>query len=113
MKKSIKHALFSGLLLPGLGQLKNGDKIKAFVFFFLVIVIVGGFTYSIGTVMSSYFKALLNIETMGDTRSILGTYLTAVMKSFVYWGLAGSLVWGISALDAYLVANRKWGDKED
>jgi hypothetical protein len=113
MKKSIKHALYSGLLLPGIGQWKNGDKIKAYIFILFVVLIVGGFTYSMVVIMSGYFKALMNLEGVMDPTAIIRTHLTAIMKSFVYWGLAGAIIWAASGLDAYLVAKKKWGDAED
>ncbi len=116
MKLPIKRAILSGVIIPGLGQFKNGDKLKGAIYLLAALLVVAGLLTKTGYIFSDYFKAVAAYAdpmTASSPAVEVKTFLGNLMKTFLVWGLAGLLVWGASAGDAYFSAKRKYGDIDE
>lgn len=111
MKQSIKGALLSGLIFPGLGQVLLGVKKRGWLlvlttFFFLAAIVV-----------TATQKALVILETLGDEgkpldmESITEAATRASTPSgtavFNFFLLALLLCWLFSIVDAYRIGARQ------
>jgi hypothetical protein len=101
MKINIKALLLSALLLPGIGQLYKGDKIKGALFLVLVHIFL----------LSALFVVLKKMGGLLRTARVSGPeeamkLLDVITRTSpeVGWLLAGfTLLWGVSVVDAALV----------
>lgn len=115
MKIPLKRALLSVLVLPGLGQYRNGQKIKGIVFFVFVVIIVTGYLTQIAFLFSDYFASIISLSdpaSMVNPKETVKTFHYGLIKSTAFWGIAGLIVWISSGVDAYMVAIRLYGDVE-
>ena len=55
------NAMFSSWILPGLGQINNGQKAKGAIFIALAVIIIVGLLVHFAAVMMDYFKAVGDI----------------------------------------------------
>ena len=116
MKLPIKRALLSGIVIPGLGQFKNGDKLKGAIYLLASLLVVAGFLYKIAFIFSDYFQAMASFADPAFNASPniqISVFFKNLMRTFLVWGAAGFLVWGASAADAYYSAKRKFGNIEE
>ena len=116
MKLAVKRALLSAVIYPGLGQIKNGQKIKGVIFMVVATALVVALLYKFGVMMGDYFRTIQSFaDPAGDfslQRSIF-TFWGRMLKVFAFFLFMGLIVWGAAGLDAYLSAKRKWGDVDD
>lgn len=95
---NFKAFLLSAFLLPGIGQLYKGDKVKGMVFLVLVNIFLLGSVFVVMRKMGAFLltakvsgagEALQLLEKMNRTSPEIG------------WMLAGFvMIWGVSAADA-------------
>lgn len=115
MKKATKRALMSLLVLPGLGQIQNGQKIKGIVFMVVVIGLLAGFCVNIYDVMKVYFDSLLNFtspESMQSSMEVMKNFLGGMSKAMMVWIFPALIIWAGSGIDAYFCAKKIYGKDE-
>lgn len=98
MKINIKAMLLSAFLLPGIGQLYKGEKLKGAVFLLLVNLFL---LLALAVVMKNMGSFLLTARTAGVDEAL--KVLDGITRSSpeVGWLLAGfALIWGIAVVDA-------------
>lgn len=105
MPINIKAMLLSAFLLPGIGQLYKGEKVKGAVFLMLVNIFLLAALFIVLRKMGSFLvtarlagpqEALRLLETITRTSPEIG------------WLLAGfSLLWGVAVIDAAKPAREK------
>ena len=110
MRQSIKAALLSGLIFPGVGQIKLGYKKRGGLY----IVVMGVFLYLMfREIMQQAYAIIAKMQKSGqplDIESISNT--TSNMASFsdnVYMNsllLCLIVIWIIAIIDAYLLGNK-------
>jgi len=98
MKINIKAMLLSALLLPGIGQLYKGEKIKGAVFLVLVNIFLLAALFLVMKKMGSF---LLTARVSGPEEAL--KLLDTITRSSpeIGWLLAGfTLLWGVAVVDA-------------
>jgi hypothetical protein len=98
MKINIKAMLLSAFLLPGIGQLFKGEKIKGAVFLVLVNMFVLAALFLVMKKMGSF---LLTARVAGPEEAL--KLLDTITRSSpeIGWLLAGfTLLWGFAVVDA-------------
>jgi hypothetical protein len=98
MKINIKAMLLSALLLPGIGQLYKGEKVKGAVFLVLVNIFLLAALFIVLKKMGGF---LLTARVAGPEEAL--KLLDAITQSSpeIGWLLAGfALLWGAAAVDA-------------
>lgn len=111
MKQSLKGALLSGLVIPGLGQVVLGAKKRGGLLIMTAVVCFGAL------VVSATQKALRILGTLGDegkplnmqTISEAATQASTTSGTTVFnlFFLALILCWLFSIIDAYRIGARK------
>jgi hypothetical protein len=110
MKKSVKAALLSGLLLPGAGQIWLKHWARGVILIAATLASLAAVVVKVG---QQAFAILERIEAEGgaiDLVAIMNTaHISSVSDSSVkYASLAVLAIWIVGIVDAYLL-----GDKED
>jgi len=98
MKINIKAMLLSALLLPGVGQLYKGEKIKGAVFLVLVNIFLLAALFLVMKKMGSF---LLTARVSGPEEAL--KLLDTITRSSpeIGWLLAAfTLLWGVAVVDA-------------
>ena len=98
MKVNFKAFLLSAFLLPGIGQLYKGDKVKGVIYLLLVNIFLLGSVFIVMKKMGSF---LLTARISG-TREAL-QLLEGINRTSpeIGWLLAGfAMIWGAAAVDA-------------
>jgi hypothetical protein len=98
MKINIKAMLLSALLLPGIGQLYKGEKVKGAVFLVLVNIFLLAALFIVLKKMGGF---LLTARVAGPEEAL--KLLDAITRSSpeIGWLLAGfTLLWGAAVVDA-------------
>lgn len=116
MNLAWKRALLSGLVLPGLGQYQNGQKIKGIIYFALVFIVVVGYVSQIGFLFSDYMQSILSLSDPASTvypKEAVKTFFYGLLKCTAFWGIIGLIVWVSSGIDAHRVAIRKYGNVDE
>jgi TM2 domain-containing membrane protein YozV len=92
MHKNIKAALLSAFILPGMGQLYKGEKIKGGIFLLLVniflltalfIVMKGMGSFLLTAKLSGSAEALKVLETIQQQSPLINWLLTAFMALWI------------------------------
>ena len=104
MRKSLKSALCSALVVPGLGQVINGDLKKG------GLILAGVFVLFVAGVVKLY-QLIRDLMNAGETHgSESGPMAEALGRQdfFVLWLLAAAfvLLWLYSVVDAYLTGRK-------
>ena len=117
MKTPLKRALYSALILPGLGQWNNQQKIKGLLFMGAAIFVVGGLLWQFAGFFSEYFKAigqLANPEFIEPPTQALKNVLLKMLTAMAFWTALAVVIWTASGLDAYYTARRMTdGEREE
>lgn len=98
MQINIKAMLLSAFVLPGIGQLYKGDRIKGAVFLVLVNVFLLASLFIVLKKMGSF---LVTARISGPQEAL--NLLDSITKSSpeIGWLLSGfTLLWGIAVVDA-------------
>lgn len=98
MPTNLKAALLSALLLPGIGQLYKGEKLKGAVFLVLVNIFLLAALFLVLKKMGSF---LVTARLSGPEEAL--KLLDTITKSSpeIGWLLAAfALVWGVAVVDA-------------
>ena len=104
MKINIKAMLLSALLLPGIGQLYKGEKLKGVVFLVMVNIFLLAALFLVLKKMGSF---LLTARLSGPDEAL--KLLDTITRSSPEcgWLLAGfTLLWTVAVVDAAKVKNR-------
>ena len=98
MKTTIKAALLSAFLLPGIGQLYKGEKVKGAIFLILVNIFLLAALFIVLRKMGTF---LLTARLSGPEEAL--RLLDSITRSSpeIGWLLAAfALLWGIALVDA-------------
>lgn len=98
MKVNFKAFLLSAFLLPGIGQLYKGDKVKGGIYLLLVNFFLLG---SVFVVMKKMGSFLLTARISGPAEAL--RLLEGINRTSpeIGWMLAGFvMIWGAAAVDA-------------
>jgi len=98
VKISIKALLLSAFVLPGIGQLYKGEKIKGAIFLVLVNIFLMAALFIVLRKMGSF---LVTARISGPQEAL--ALLDTITKNSpeIGWLLSGfTLVWGIAVVDA-------------
>lgn len=117
MKENIKAALLSGLVLPGLGQIFRGRRLKGGILVLLVTVLLLAALF----VLASVFRDLLHAARLagGMDGAMLAERLRAWAPSALLMGIAFLCLWCYAVADALLdsgkgkEASTEMGEKEN
>ena len=104
MTLHIKAMLLSAFLLPGIGQLYKGEKLKGAVFLVLVNMFLLAALFLVMKKMGSF---LLTARVAGPDEAL--KLLDTITRSSpeIGWLLAGfTLLWGFAVVDAAIVKKR-------
>jgi hypothetical protein len=104
MTLHIKAMLLSAFLLPGIGQLYKGEKLKGAVFLVLVNMFLLAALFLVMKKMGSF---LLTARVAGPEEAL--KLLDTITRSSpeIGWLLAGfTLLWGFAVVDAAIVKKR-------
>jgi hypothetical protein len=98
MKLNIKAMLLSAFLLPGIGQLYKGEKVKGAVFLVLVNIFLLAALFVVLKKMGN-FLLTARVSGPGEAMKLLDTITRNSPETG--WLLAGfALIWGIAVIDA-------------
>lgn len=98
MKINIKAALLSAFLLPGIGQLYKGEKVKGAVFLVLVNIFL---LASLFLVLKKMGRFLVTARISGPQEALKLLDSITASSPEIGWLLAGfALLWGIAVVDA-------------
>jgi hypothetical protein len=98
MTRNIKALLLSAFLLPGMGQLYKGEKVKGAVFLVLVNIFL---LASIFIVLKKMGAFLLTARISGREEALKLLENITASSPEIGWLLAGfALLWGASVIDA-------------
>lgn len=98
MRMNLKAMLLSAFVLPGIGQLYKGEKVKGAVFLVLVNIFLLASLFIVLRKMGSF---LLTARISGPQEALV--LLDSITKSSpeIGWLLSGfTLLWGIAVVDA-------------
>jgi len=105
MKKYILSPLCSAFIVPGLGQILNGQLKKGTVILVLVFIFIIGFTIIIAFIILPYVNQYglhLTLQE-GLTRVLSEKNITPLLFLFVFF----AFIWLYSVLDAFLIGIKK------
>jgi len=109
MNKSVKALLLSAFLLPGMGQLYKGEKVKGAVFLVLVNIFL---LASIFIVLKKMGAFLLTVRISGREEALKLLESITTSSPEIGWLLAGfAILWGASVVDAAMSPRKP--DKKD
>ena len=114
MKKAVAHGLMSGLVLPGMGQIRNGQKTLGVVLAMIALAIFCGSIIHFGFVITDYAKQVGNFADpsyMGNTRAAITMLFKNIMKVLMLWIVPLIGVFVFSGIQAYQYA-KKLEEKE-
>src|SRR5512142_2819269 len=98
MKIDIKPMLLSAFLLPGIGQLYKGEKIKGAIFLVLVNIFL---LASLFIVLKKMGNFLLTARLSGPQEALKLLDSITASSPEIGWLLAGfALLWGVAVVDA-------------
>lgn len=98
MRINIKPLLLSAFLLPGIGQLYKGEKIKGAVFLVLVNIFLLASLFIVLKKMGSF---LVTARISGPQEALKLLDSITASSPEIGWLLAGfALLWGIAVVDA-------------
>lgn len=98
MKVNFKAFLLSAFLLPGIGQLYKGDKVKGGIYLVLVNIFLLGAVFIVLKKMGS-FLLTARISGTGEALQLLEQINRTSPE--IGWLLAGfAMIWGAAAVDA-------------
>lgn len=104
MKINIKAMLLSAFLLPGIGQLYKGEKVKGGIFLVLVNIFMLAALFVVMRKMGS-FLVTAQVSGVGEAAKLLDS-MTASSPE-IGWLLTGfALLWGIAVVDAAKVSTK-------
>lgn len=98
MTRNIKALLLSAFLLPGMGQLYKGEKVKGAIFLVLVNIFL---LASIFIVLKKMGAFLLTARISGKEEALVLLERITASSPEIGWLLAGfAFLWGASVIDA-------------
>jgi TM2 domain-containing membrane protein YozV len=98
VKLNVKALLLSALLLPGIGQLYKGEKVKGGIFLLLVNIFLLAAVFVVIRKMGS-FLLTARLSGPGEALKLLDNITQSSPE--IGWLLAGfALLWGVAAVDA-------------
>lgn len=98
MSIRIKAVLLSALVLPGLGQLYKGDKVKGALFIILANIFL---LLALWLVLRGMGSFLLTARTTGTSAAMQTLETIRQNSPEIGWLLAGlSVLWGVAVVDA-------------
>ena len=108
MKKIILSPVCSALIIPGLGQVINGNLKKGMVLLAMVFLLFLGAALKLVFFVQSYVNRpeIASHQTPGD----LKTLQLEVLSSLVYFIVAFAMIWIYSVVDAFWTGKKQ--DKE-
>ena len=108
MKKIILSPVCSALIIPGLGQVINGNLKKGMVLLAMVFLLFLGAALKLVFLAQSYVNRpeIASHQTPGD----LKTLQLEVLSSLVYFIVAFAMIWIYSVADAFWTGKKQ--DKE-
>ena len=108
MKKIILSPVCSALIIPGLGQVINGNLKKGMVLLAMVFLLFLGAALKLVFLVQSYVNRpeIASHQTPGD----LKTLQLEVLSSLVYFIVAFAMIWIYSVVDAFWTGKKQ--DKE-
>lgn len=111
VKENIKAALLSGLVLPGLGQILRGRRVKGGILLLLVTVLL----IAAMLVLASLFQDLLHASRLagGMDGAVLAERLRARAPSALWMGIAFLCLWCYAVADALLDSGKGEGAETD
>jgi hypothetical protein len=107
VKLHIKALLLSAFVLPGIGQLYKGDKVKGAVLLVLVNIFLLAALFTVLRKMGSF---LVTARISGPQEAL--NLLDGITKSSpeIGWLLTGfALLWGVAVVDAAMPTRQKPG----
>jgi len=109
MNKNIKALLLSAFLLPGMGQLYKGEKVKGAIFLLLVNIFV---LASIFIVLKKMGAFLLTAKISGRDEALKLLESITASSPEIGWLLSGfAILWVASVVDAAISSKKQ--DKID
>ena len=105
MKKYILSPLCSAFIVPGLGQVLNGQLKKGIVILVLVFIFIVGFTISLAFIIMPYvhqYGLSLNLQE-GLARALSEKEITPLLFLFILL----AFIWLYSVLDAFWIGIKK------
>ena len=109
MNKNIKALLLSAFVLPGIGQLYKGEKVKGAVFLILVNIFLFA---SIFIVLKKMGAFLLTARISGREEALKLLESITASSPEIGWLLAGfAILWGVGVVDAAMPL-KKQDDRE-
>jgi len=108
MKKSILSPICSALIIPGLGQVINGNLKKGMVLLALVFLLFMGAALKLVFFVQSYIThtEITSHRMPGDMK----TFQVEDFSSLIYFLVAFAMIWIYSVLDAFWTGKKQ--DKE-
>jgi len=108
MKKSILSPICSALIIPGLGQVINGNLKKGMVLLALVFLLFVGAALKLVFIVQTYITRpeLTSHRMPGDIK----TFQIEDFSSLFYFIFAFAMIWIYSVLDAFWTGKKQ--DKE-
>jgi hypothetical protein len=105
MNINIKAVLLSAFILPGIGQLYKGEKVKGAVFLVLVNILL---LASIFIVMKKMGSFLLTARISGSEEALKLLESITASSPEIGWLLSGfAVLWGVSVVDAAISAKKQ------
>lgn len=110
MRLHIKAALLSAFLLPGIGQLYKGEKVKGAVFLALVNIFLLAALFIVMKKMGSF---LVTARVSGPQEALKLLDSITGSSPEIGWLLAGfTVLWGIAVVDAAKPVKQKPGSAD-
>jgi hypothetical protein len=116
LKLALKRAFLSAMIYPGLGQFKNGDKLKGWLFVFAATALVFSLLALSAIEITRYFKTVLAFsypESPMSSLTLIGGFWGQLVGLFGWFLLMGILVWGAAGFEAYYTVKKRWGDIDE
>jgi hypothetical protein len=105
MNKNIKAMLLSAFVLPGIGQLYKGEKVKGAVFLLLVNIFL---LASIFIVLKKMGSFLLTAKISGPEEALKVLESITASSPEIGWLLAGfAVLWGVAVVDAAMPSKKQ------
>lgn len=105
MKLNIKALLLSAFVLPGIGQLYKGEKVKGAIFLILVNIFLLAALFIVLQKMGN-FLATARISGPQEALNLLDSITKSSPE--IGWLLSGfTLLWGIAVVDAAIPGKQK------
>ncbi len=99
MKKTVLSPICSALIIPGLGQVINGNLKKGLVLLTMVFLLFLGAGVKLVFIVQSYINTpeIASHPSPGNTKTLLGEDYSFL----VYFIVAFAMIWVYSVLDAF------------